>query len=381
MEPVSVLFFLPVLGSGGAEMNAVRLAAGLVANGVQPAYAVARGPGAYAEHLPPGVEELILPTGTSTSSTVRMLRAIRPLARLIDARRPDCLCPVMVTPALVALAALRLARHRPRLVVSIQNTLQLPAGTGWHPDAAIENYLARRAFPRVDGVIALSHGVGQHVEAFIPALAGRVEVIHNVGVPLGTQVARPEPDGVPARRHPVRYLACGRLARQKGYPYLLEAFARVVPRVDAELHILGDGPDRAALEALAGRLGIADRVTFLGFRRNPFLHMQAADVFVLASLWEGFANVIVEAMSMGTAVVAADCPYGPSEIIRDGETGLLVPPANAPALADAMVRLGGDASLRQRIATAGQARSADFSPQRIAAQFAAAFRRLAGVGA
>jgi glycosyltransferase involved in cell wall biosynthesis len=372
------MFFLPVLGSGGAEMNAVRLAAGLVAECVQPTYAVARGLGSYAEHLPAGVEEVVLPTGDSASSTVRMIRAVRSLARLIDERKPDCLCPVMVTPSLVALAARRLARHQPPVVLSIQNTLELPAGTGWHPYEAVENFLARRTFPAVDGIIALSNGVGRHLEGYIPRTVGKVEVIHNVGVPLDSQVARPEPDGVPGRKHPVRYLACGRLAQQKGYPYLLEAFARAVSHVDAELHILGDGPQRAELEALAARLGIADRVTFLGFRKNPFLHMQAADVFVLSSLWEGFANVIVEAMSMGTAVIAADCPYGPNEIINDGSNGLLVPPANAERLGEAMIRLGQDERLRGSIAAAGQQRSGDFSPRRIAAQYAAAFRRLAG---
>ena len=125
-QPFSVMF--AVLGGGGAEMNAVRLAAGLVEEGIQPIYAVARGPGSYAEHLPPGVDEIILPTGASTSSTMRMLQAVRPLARLIDERRPDCLCPVLVTPSLVALLARRLARHQPAAVLSIQNTLKLPAG-------------------------------------------------------------------------------------------------------------------------------------------------------------------------------------------------------------------------------------------------------------
>ena len=376
-QPFSVMFFLPVLGGGGAEMNAVRLAAGLVEEGIQPIYAVARGPGSYAEHLPPGVDEIILPTGASTSSTMRMLQAVRPLARLIDERRPDCLCPVLVTPSLVALLARRLARHQPAAVLSIQNTLKLPAGTGWHPYTAVENFLARRTFPGVDGIIALSHGVGRHIEEYIPRVAGKVEVIYNAGIPLDSQVARSEPGGVPAKQRAVRYLACGRLTQQKGYPYLLEAFAQVVPQVDAELHILGDGPLRAELEALSRRLGIADRITFLGFRNNPFLHMQAADVFVLSSLWEGFANVIVEAMSMGAAVIAADCPYGPNEIITHERNGLLVPPGNAQRLGEAMIRLGRDEALRSAIASAGRERSVDFSARQLAAQYAATFRRLA----
>jgi glycosyltransferase involved in cell wall biosynthesis len=105
--------------------------------------------------------------------------------------------------------------------------------------------------------------------------------------------------------------------------------------------------------------------------------MQAADVFVLSSLWEGFANVIVEAMSMGTAVIAADCPYGPNEIITHEKNGLLVPPRDAQRLSEAMIRLGNDETFRSAIASAGRERSGDFSARQLAAQYAATFRRLA----
>lgn len=359
-------------------MNAVRLAAGLVSVGIRPTYAVARGPGSYTEHLPMGVETIVLPTGARGSSTLRMVRAVRPLARLIDERRPDCLCPIMATPSIVAIAALQFSRHQPTVILSIQNILELPPGVGWHWDVAVENFLARLLFPRAHGVIALSHGVGRHLEKCIPRLSDKIVVIHNVGVPLDGQIARHDPEGLPARQHKVRYLACGRLVQQKGYRILLQAFAKVVQQVDAELHILGDGPQRRELESMANRLGIGGRVSFLGFRKNPFLHMQAADVFVVSSLWEGFANVIVEAMAMGTAVIATDCPHGPAEIISDGRNGLLVPPADVKALASAMVRLGEDEALRRALAEAGRERSADFSAARIAGQYAAVFRRLTG---
>jgi hypothetical protein len=104
-NPLRVMFFLPQLGGGGAEMNAVRLAPGLLAARITPVYVVARGPGSYVELLPEGVEVVVLDTGTINSSTLRLLRAVGPLAKLIDDRRPDVLCPVMVAPALAALSA------------------------------------------------------------------------------------------------------------------------------------------------------------------------------------------------------------------------------------------------------------------------------------
>ena len=104
--------------------------------------------------------------------------------------------------------------------------------------------------------------------------------------------------------------------------------------------------------------------------------MRAADVFVLSSLWEGFGNVIVEAMAMGTPVISTDCPHGPNEIITNGVNGLLVPPGDAAALAWAMLRLAEDASLRARLAQAGQLRAQHFSADRIVGEFEDVLRKL-----
>jgi len=371
-----VFFFLPQLGGGGAEMNAVRLASGFMKHGVRPVYVVTRGPGSYAEHLPKDVEVIVLDTGRIKSSTLRLVRSIAPLARLIAARRPDIVVPVLSVSALAALAAVQWSQHKPKVVLSIQNTLEPPKSGVPNLYGRAEAVLIRRMFPQADRVVALSHGVAGDVARAVPALRNQIDVVHNVGLPLASQTAAPEPDMPVRSKQRIRFLACGRLVEQKGYPFLFEAFARVVREKDTELHILGEGPLRSSLDALAQRLGIADRVTYLGFRRNPFVHMQAADVFVLSSLWEGFGNVIVESMAMGTPVISTDCPHGPDEIITDGVNGLLVPPGDAAALARAMLLLADDAGLRGRLAQAGQIRAQDFSAEGIAGEFAAVLRKL-----
>ena len=378
---MKVLFFLPQLGGGGAEMNAVRLAGGLIQNGIIPVYIVARGPGSYAKHLPPEVDLRVLDTGRIRSSTLRIVRSIGPLARALEEVRPDVAIPVMPASTLALLAAVRHSNYKPRVAPSMQNTLErkdrgLAAATN-----ILEIALLRRWLPRADRVIALSHGVAAEFERSVPALAGRIDVVHNIGLPLPGQLVAVEPD-LPARiPGRTRFLACGRLVEQKGYPFLLKAFAKVAAEQDAELHILGVGPLQPMLERLGADLGIAERVRFLGFRSNPFAHMKAADVFVLSSLWEGFGNVIVEAMAMGTAVVSTRCPHGPDEIITDGEDGILVPVGDAEALASGMLLLGRDAGLRERIAERGVLRAQNFSAENISAAFAAALRRLAAASA
>lgn len=376
-DPFEVMFFLPQLGGGGAEMNAVRLAGGLLEAGVTPVYAVARGPGSYAELLPKEAEVIVLDTGGINSSTLRLVRAVRPLARLIDARRPNVVCPVMVTPGLAALAALRRARHKPAAVLSIQNSLSVSHEQEPTLKDRVELRLIRHRFPAFDGAIALSGGVAAELRRIVPPLANRVAVVPNIGLPLPSQTKRAltldRPAASGAR---CTLLACGRLTKQKDYPTLFRAFARL-SGADIRLDILGDGELRPDLEQLARDLGIADRVNFLGFQRDPFSHMRRADIFVLSSRWEGFGNVLVEAMAMGAPVVATDCPHGPSEIITDGKTGLLVPTQDPDALARALQRLIDDAGLRQRLGTDGQTHAQRFSAQRIGAAYAEHFRSMA----
>lgn len=371
-----VMFFLPQLGGGGAEMNAVRLASGLLDAGITPVYAVARGPGSYAQLLPEGVEVIVLDTGSINSSTVRLIRAQGPLAQQIDARRPDVLCAVMVTPALSAVSALRKTRHKPAVVLSIQNSLSVSHEQEPTLQNRIELRLIRRRFLALDGAIALSGGVAAELRRIVPALRNRVEVVPNIGLPLPAQMA----EAMTLDRHEAKagctLLACGRLTKQKDYPSLFQAFARL-SGIDLQLNILGDGGLRQSLEQLAQELGIADRVNFLGFQHDPFSHMRRADIFVLSSRWEGFGNVLVEAMAMGTPVVSTDCPHGPAEIIENDKTGLLVPTENPGALAAALQRLIDNRDLRLQLGQAGQRHAQNFSAKRIGATYAQHFRAIA----
>ena len=176
-----------------------------------------------------------------------------------------------------------------------------------------------------------------------------------------------------APEHPPVIFALGRLHTNKGFDTLITALARVNR---AELWLAGIGPERAALQDLTKRLGLEERVRFLGWREDiPALHAQA-DVFVCPSRHEALGNVVVEAMAQGKAVVAT-ASQGPSQMIADGDNGLLVPIDDAEALAQALNRVIADKALRQRLEQAGLAYyRANFSQAAVVARYCEFFQRI-----
>ena len=372
-----VVFFMNVLGGGGAEMHFVRLAAELLRHGIEPIYVTLRGGGSYEDLLPDNVEHRVLDGGHG-SVVNALVRAVGPLGKLIDELKPDILFPVLSLTSLPAIVAARRSKTKPKLVLGIQNALGKQVFERTDTAARLQRFLIPRLWPKVDAIIALSHGVAKDIAAHVPACASRIAVIHNAGKPLDSEIARlgtAQPDRPEDR--PV-LIAIGRLTEQKDYPTLFEAFRRLRHRPNPVLWIMGSGELETSLKQLAAELGIADRVVFQGFRRDVLAYAAAADLMVLSSAWEGFANVIVEAMAMGTPVVATDCEHGPGEIIADGVNGRLVPVGQPDALAAAIDDVLSDRGQLERLGRAGRDRADDFGSARIGAQYADTLKRIAG---
>ncbi len=149
-----------------------------------------------------------------------------------------------------------------------------------------------------------------------------------------------------------------RLVEQKGLDVLLKAAARAFEQLpDWRLAIVGDGPLRDELEALAGELGIASRVDWFGHVDNPVPYLRAAQAFVLTSRFEGSPNALLEAMACGLPAVVSDASPGPLELIGEEHAGLIVPVEDVEATAAAMVRLGTDEALRARLGEAALERT------------------------
>jgi glycosyltransferase involved in cell wall biosynthesis len=215
----------------------------------------------------------------------------------------------------------------------------------------------------VDRFLVVSRHSARRLEAMLRWPRRKMDVIHNA-VDSAAFARRPDPDlrrGLAGEQPLV--LVVARLAPQKGHRHLLAAAAEVP---DAVFALAGDGPERPALEELADRLGVRNRIRFLGERSDVADLLAACDLFVLPSLFEGLPISLLEAMAAERPVIATAIG-GTDEVVIDGQSGLLVPPGEPAAMASAIRRLLEDPALRARLAAAGRARvTSEFSaPQMV----------------
>ena len=226
--------------------------------------------------------------------------------------------------------------------------------------------LARFTFARAQTVTCGSTYLREQLLALGVADAARVSV---VPMPVNPLFASPPL----ATRHSLLVLTVARLTAQKSIDTLLDAMAILRERgCDAQLRIIGEGPERAALERQTRALNLQDRVEFVGALAQKELprHYAECAIFVLPSIREGMGLVFAEALLCGAPVIAANSG-GATDIIKDGETGLLVPERDACALADAIEKILNDRALAARLASNGAAWVRErYTRSRVAAQFA-----------
>ncbi|MGY8524879.1 glycosyltransferase [Paracidovorax citrulli] len=211
----------------------------------------------------------------------------------------------------------------------------------------------RRMCERYDRVALLNDAMLKEAQELLPEVAHKLVRLYNaIDLPAIRERAA-QPVAQLAELHDQPYIvSVGRLQEtQKDFTTLLRAYALLVEQTGCaeRLVIVGDGPSRGELEALARTLGVADRVDFVGFQSNPHAWVHRARLMAYSSKMEGLPNVLLEALAAGQFVISTDCPVGPHEILDGGRAGLLVPVGDAAALADAMRRGLTDAALRERI--------------------------------
>lgn len=234
-----------------------------------------------------------------------------------------------------------------------------------HRIGRVWEWLRKRTYPTARSIVVQTEAVKSAVLSF--AGTTPVHVIPN-SVPQTSPAAATDKLHLPPERN--WFVAVGRLSHEKGFDRLVAAFAEVSPACpDWNLVIVGDGPEKSRLNDSVQQHGLEDRILLPGWIESPWPSFPESSIAVLPSRYEGFPNVLLEAMSRGLAPIAFNCESGPSEIIRPNVDGLLVDEGDIAGLATAMQSLANDRDLRTCLATAAQSVNDRFSPERVFAQW------------
>lgn len=326
-----LLIILHDLSAGGTEKMMARLAGALVDAGNDVTLLMLTGGGVNVALVDPRVKQVELHSARSAS-------AVPALASFLRQNRFDAQLAALTHVNVVAIAAATLSGTLAQLHVSERNAFSRDKHVNPSLRVRLAYWLAPLLYRLIPNpVICVSRGVAEDLVETTVARAQDVTIADN---PVLDNDFRDKPPGSPTHRWlqekttPV-IVAVGRLAPQKGFDTLVEAFARL-PYRNARLIIFGEGGLRAELLELATRLGVADRFDLPGYADRPMAQVAAADCFVLSSRFEGSPNVLVEALSTGTPVVSTRCHYGPQDILEDGVVAPLVNVDDPQALAQAI---------------------------------------------
>ena len=313
-----IAFIIGGLRGGGAEKVCVTLANGLAERGYKIDLVVLSLNGAIRDkELSPKVNLVNLGVGHARYSALalwRYLRSSKPGTVLSFNRQ------ISVVLGLVRKFTGLKFRLVSRNIIFLSIAESSKKGL-WH--GFISKHLIRQFYALSDLLIAQSHAMKDDLVSYLSLPEDRVEVIHN---PVCQKVAdfskAKDLDAVEKKD----YLLCvGRLEEQKAFHYAISAFSAVAPNnPDLRLKIVGKGSLEGQLKNQAHMLGVAERVDFEGYQTDMIPYYLRAKATLLTSLYEGFPNVLVESIALGTPVVAFDCPSGPSEIIVDGVNGFLI---------------------------------------------------------
>jgi glycosyltransferase involved in cell wall biosynthesis len=328
--------FLPRLDDGGAERVMLQLGAGFAARGHDVDLVVAIPGGPLESHVSRTIRIVDL-------ASRRSVAALPALTRYLRKRRPQALLSTLEHSNILAVWAGALARARTRIVLREASVL-LPRDQMHGLRPHLQRALMRRVYPAASAIVAVSKSVERELIDGLGIAESHVRTIYNpvVEVDLDARARAPLDDDWYAPGAPPVILAVGRLAPAKDFPTLLRAFAAVRARRPTRLLILGEGKDRASLVSVARELAIEEHVRLPGYDRNPFRYMRRSPVFVLSSIYEGLPGALIQAMACGCRVVSTDCPGGSREILEASaspSSGLLVPPRDPPALAEAILTL------------------------------------------
>jgi glycosyltransferase involved in cell wall biosynthesis len=329
----------------------------------------------------------------SSSFVARVMNFIQKIHRfrkVVKQEKPDCVVSFLQEENIINILV------SPKPIVTVHHCISMDQKSLYSRIAAVLiSFLYNRA-----KIVTVSEGLKKDLVSHYGVKEDKISVIYNpININKIKDLALEKIEDKYRDSRPV-VITAGRLTKQKGHWHLIRAFSQVKKRIDSRLLILGKGELEEDLKDLAANSGYKDDILFLGWQVNPFKYFSNASVFVLSSLYEGFGNVLVEAMACSCPVIAADCLSGPREIIsaKNKDThllknfeisdyGILVPVCRGKfskntaslseeesVLAQAIERLLTDKELRAEFSKKGIERAADFKAERAVASYRKLFQ-------
>ncbi len=393
MRRIRVVFSIGAMHGGGSERQMVSLLRHLDRALFEPHLYLVYKSGPLLDQVPDDVPVVSFDTRATASRIyfpgLMHARRVRDYSRFLREVKADVSYDRTFLMTLISAAGAQ------KIGVPNVSTIVTNPETGFAPVAGrfqgFKRRILHRLYNRSSQVLAVSDGAREAAIRFYGIQPDRIATLLNgvdidwiqqhAGLPIHDSWWTDPTCRIAASRI-FRIVTAGRLNHQKGFHLLIAAMDQVRQKlsdVEFRLAILGDGPNREALQKQIQELNLQDTVRLTGFQTNAIAWYRSADVFVLPSLIEGMPNVLLEAMACGTSVISTDCKSGPAEILNNGQYGTLIPTEDVIALRDSLLAAV-MSSERSRIAALAQSHVADHWSARAAAKrLGDVFQRLAGV--
>lgn len=336
-----IAIIIPSLRGGGAERVIINIINHIDLQKFNVTLILINKEGPYIKFLPDNINVIDLKSRKVRYSLIKLIKVLNQI-------KPDVIFSTLGYLNLALIGIKGFLNGSPKVIVREANTPSKSLTKLSKRKQPIFKYLYKRLYPKADLIIAQCQEMRIDI---IETFGIKDEKVIHIYNPIDiNSIAKRAEEFKPFNNNEINIVAIGRLTYQKGFDILLKAFKLVNKKIpNTRLTILGEGELQDTLENQIKNLSLANSVSLIGFRDNPYPYYKNADLFVLSSRWEGFPNVLLEALACNTKVVATNCKSGPSEILENGKYGRLVEVGNVDSLANAVIEsLNEDIAIHNR---------------------------------
>lgn len=362
---LKICIVTPSFAGGGAERIAVNLANQYFSCNHSVSVVAFNMDGPFRNDLSPNIDVINL----GVSRTRQTFFKIKLLRKIIENIKPDLIISVLRDSSIFLGIACYFNKDI-KLMYLEANTMD-KVQKMFFPKQFFYKFLMRLSYKKAYAVVANSYGTQQDLLKNKIITKNKITVIGNPVLSNDFEILASEMLNHPwfSDKSLKTILNVGRLTVQKNHKMLIDSFAEVLKHIPvARLIILGTGEEKDNLKEHTKNLGVEEYIEFVDFQPNPYPWYKNSDLFVLTSIFEGFGNVLVEAMACGTPVISTDCPGGPKEILDNGKYGDLVPVNNIYVLTESIVKHFSQERDENKIALASE-RALEYSIEKISIKY------------